>query len=53
MPGGMTAGTAERARQADTWSCRGAGSQTDARPGSRLDPSDGIKRWMEDMRVKC
>lgn len=51
MPGGMTAGTAERARLADT--CRSAGSQTDARPGSRLDPSDGIKRWMEDMRSKC
>lgn len=53
MPAGMTAGTAERARLADTCSCRSAGSQTDARPGSRWDPSDGIKRWMEDIRLKC
>lgn len=53
MPDGMTAGTAARARLADTWSCHSAGSQTDVRPGSRLDPSDDIKRWMEDMRLKC
>lgn len=53
MPAGMTAGTAELARPTDTWSCRSAGSQTVARPGSHLAPSDGIKRWMEDMRLKC
>lgn len=53
MPAGMTAGTAERARLTDTWSRRSAGSQTAARPGSHSDPSDGIKRWMEDMRLKC
>lgn len=47
MPGGMTAGTAARVCPADTCWRRSAASRTDARPGSRLDPSDGIKRRMD------
>lgn len=47
MPGGMTAVTVERARPADTCWRHSAASRTDAHPGSRLDPSDGIKRRMD------
>lgn len=53
MPGGTSVGTAAGGHPTGTGMCHNAESRTAAHSGSHLDPSDGIKKVMENMKLKC